>query len=182
MVTGFNNPPGMTPKGRAFVELALWLTLAGGAWYMSGDFAGPLPGYEPGAAAWPRFIILLLAGAAILQFVSKFRKAAASATDDDEAEKPRFRGAGLQIAATFLAPLAYGWLLPKIGHFIATPIFLVCFALILGERRIRLVLLTSVFVYAVVLGIFSALFYVPLPEGSLSFFADISHQIMSWLR
>ncbi|MEQ9198722.1 MAG: tripartite tricarboxylate transporter TctB family protein, partial [Rhodospirillales bacterium] len=182
MVTGFNNSPGTSFDGRAFVELALWLTLAGGAWYLSGDFAGPLPGYEPGAAAWPRFIILLLAAVAILQFLSKFRKAGTPAVVDEAADPLRFRGAGLQIAATFLAPLAYGWLLPRVGHFIATPIFLIAFALILGERRIRLVLLTSAFVFAVVLGIFSALFYVPLPDGSWPFFADISHQIMSWLR
>lgn len=182
MVTRFNNPPGMPLAGRAFVELALWLTLAGGAWYLSGDFDGPLPGYKPGAAAWPRFIILLLAGVAILQFLAKLRKASSLSRDDDEAAPPRFKGAGLQIAATFLAPLAYGWLLPKVGHFIATPVFLISFALILGERRIRLVLLTSAFVFAVVLGVFSALFYVPLPEGSWPFFADISHQIMSWLR
>ena len=61
-------PPGRTTAGHA-IEAALWLLLAAFLYALSFRFEREIEIYKYGATAWPRAILLLIAIAAIGQFI-----------------------------------------------------------------------------------------------------------------
>ena len=162
----------------AWVELLVWLSLAAVAYALTFEFVGERGTFRWGAAAWPRAVILLLALGALLQFAIRVRNLqprAASGEALTAAER-------LRVLGVFAIPLVYVWSLPRMGFYVATPLFLIGYLLYLGERRWRLLLGVPLFIYALVNLVFTRLFYVALPTGNWPGFYDFSHWFITLIR
>ena len=109
-------------------ELSFWLVLAGVAYGLTFDFAGESGTYAWGAASWPRAIILIMVLGALLHAALRARGLRRQAPD---APGRRRRlggsidlGATLTLVVMFALPLAYLLLLPRVGFYVSTPVFL----------------------------------------------------------
>lgn len=169
---------------RLWLELALWLAIGTIAYAMSYQFDDPIQGYRFGATAWPRAIIVLMMGFAVLQFLLALRTAPASAPSRglmerlSRAEWP----AVAKIALAFTLPLIYLLLLPRTGFYLTTPLFLATYLVLLGERRPLRVVLVAAIIYALMIAVFTTLFYVPLPVGNWPGFYDINNWLLTLYR
>ena len=158
-------------------ELAFWLGLALLAFALSFSFSDEVGTYEWGAASWPRAVILLMAIAAIVQYlVRQARPAPVTFNETDEG------GSVLSVVGLFLIPLVYAWLLPRTGFYLTTPVFLIVFLLHVGERRWSVILATTVIISFVVNLIFTKLFYVALSVGNWPGFYDINNWLLTVIR
>jgi putative tricarboxylic transport membrane protein len=174
-------------KQRIWFEAGLWLVIGVGAYAMTFQFDEPIPGYRLGATAWPRAIILGMLAVAILQFGLAMRKA--SAAKRPAAEKPAQlkretleAKPGLKVVLAFVLPLFYLLLLPRTGYYLTTPVFLMAYLFLLGERRwIRIVQVTAI-IYAVMIVVFTTVFYVPLPVGYWPVFYDANNWLLEVYR
>ena len=158
-------------------ELAFWLGLALLAFALSFSFSGEVGTYEWGAASWPRAVILLMAIAAVVQYL--VRRARPGPAIFEEADEG---GSVLPLVGLFLIPLVYAWLLPRTGFYLTTPVFLVIFLLHVGERRWMVILGTTVIISIVVNLIFTKLFYVALPVGNWPGFYDVNNWLLTVIR
>ena len=149
------------------VETAAWLCLAAAAWALSYQFAGKDMLFRWGAEFWPRTVLLLMAGTAIVQFAIRWKalRAGGPKTARTADEGGQSRGQAVKVAATFILPLLYVFLLPRVGYFLLTPFFIAALILLFGMRRPLHVIGASLGIYAVFLLIFSKLLLVPLPIG-----------------
>lgn len=171
------------------VETGAWLGLACTAWLLT--FAGgPRPSmFRWGEQVWPRAVILLIAGTAILRCVLEWRRlrqampAATVASDapsraGDAEAVARSR---LVVPAILGIPLVYAYLLPRTGFLVATPFFIAAMTILLGERRPGHVLAITVAIQSAVIIVFQMVFFVPLPVGRWPFFYDLTTRFMTVL-
>lgn len=161
-----------------WIELLVWLSLAAMAYVLTFEFADERGTFRWGPTAWPRAVILLLALGALLQFAVRLRNLqprAASGSTLTLADR-------LRVLGVFAIPLVYVWTLPRMGFYVATPLFLIGYLLYLGERRWRLLLGVPLFIYAIVNLVFTRLFYVALPTGNWPGFYDFSHWFITVIR
>jgi hypothetical protein len=167
--------------------LAFWLGLAGGAFWLTFEFAGEAGSYRWGAASWPRAILAAMAAGAVAQFGLRLRARARTAETlpDGDAEAAG-SGAGLlvnlNVAATLGLPLLYVLSMPKAGFYATTPLFLAAYLYLLGERRVRLLAGVALLIYGLILLVFSSLFYVALPTGTWPGFYDFSNWLLVLVR
>jgi hypothetical protein len=174
-------------KRRLWFEVCVWLAIGVSAYAMTFQFDDPIQGYRLGATAWPRAIILGLLAIAILQFGLSMRKAAAAKrpSADKAAQSQRQTPeakAVLKVVLAFVLPLFYLLLLPRTGFYIITPIFLFAYLFLLGEHRwTRLIQVTAI-IYAIMIIVFTTIFYVPLPVGYWPFFYDINNWLLQVYR
>jgi hypothetical protein len=178
----------MRPAARgALIEGGVWLALAGGAWWLTYGFDEPLIVYRLGAAAWPRALILLIAGVALCQVAARLgwlgaRRAGQGEPGGAGTGEAHARGVLLKRAATFALPLVYLLLLPRAGYYAVTPFFVSGYMYLLGERRLRHLAGTALFIYALVLLAFTRVFFVPLPTGVWPGFYEFSHWFLSLIQ
>lgn len=165
------------PKFSVLIELVFWLALALVAFGLSYQFADEPGTYKWGAASWPRAVIILMAVTAIIHATIRYREAGHAATDEDHTG-----GSFLGSIGLFLIPLVYVWLLPRTGFYLTTPFFLVALLLYGGERRWRVILLTTVIIASLINLVFAKLFYVALPVGNWPGFYDINNWLLTAIR
>lgn len=169
------------------VELGIWLALATFALYLTFGFDDPLKVYRFGAASWPRVIIFALFVCALAQCFFMARK---RLHDDAMPERSGYwaqlreagLGLNLKLLAMFTLPLFYLYLLPRTGYYFTTPFFLSGYMLLLGERRLRHLVGTSLLFYGLSLLVFTKLLFVPLPTGNWPGFYDFSNWLLILIR
>lgn len=168
------------PKTTILIELGFWLTLALVAFGLSFEFSDEPGTYKWGAASWPRAVILLMTITALVHAAIRYRDAGAgrTAVTQEDSDGGTFLGS----IGLFLIPLIYAWLLPRTGFYLTTPFFLIALLLYVGERRWRVVLLTTVIITFVSNLIFAKLFYVALPVGNWPGFYDINNWLLTAIR
>ncbi len=174
-------------KRRLWFEVGVWLAIGLTAYVMTFEFDDPIQGYRLGATAWPRAIIFGILGVAILQLLLALRKAgAAKKTGLQEADQAQPRaGEGkqfLKVVLAFSMPLFYLLLMPRTGFYLTTPAFLMAYLFLLGERRwIRLIQVTAI-IYAIMIIVFTTVFFVPLPVGYWPIFYDVNNWLLQVYR
>lgn len=179
---------GRPNRGPAGLEAGVWLTLAAIAYGLTYQFDEPLEVYRFGAASWPRVLILLVAGVALCQMASRLGWFGRTHAPPPELSA-RLADRGhtgiethLKRVAAFALPLVYLFLLPRAGYYAVTPFFLSGYMYILGERRLRHLVGSALLIYALVLLVFTKLFFVPLPVGVWPGFYEFSNWFLSRIQ
>lgn len=85
-------------------------------------------------------------------------------------------------AGIFVMPLVYVALLPFMGFYVATPLFLVALLLYLGERRPGFLIGVPLLIFVLINLVFTVLFFVALPTGTWPGFYDVSNWLLVTLR
>lgn len=166
----------MAKGAAARVELAVWLGLAALAFALTFEFSGEAGTYAWGAASWPRAVILLMAVFALLQYARRGPQV------DRQAPQAAPAFELVMSAGALILPLAYIFLLPRTGFYIATPLFVLLYLLLLGERRPGPLVAVPVLVFAVITVVFTRLFYVALPTGNWPGFYELNNAFVGLIR
>lgn len=174
-------------KRRLWFEVGVWLAIGVSAYAMTFEFDDPIQGYRLGATAWPRAIIVGMLAFAILQFGLSMRRAAAAKRPSVEEaaasqREPLEAKPVLKVVLAFVLPLFYLLLLPRTGFYLTTPIFLWAYLFLLGERRWSRLILVTALIYAIMIIVFTTIFFVPLPVGYWPFFYDINNWLLQIYR
>ncbi len=165
-------------------ELLFWLVLAALGFYFSLEFDRKIEFYRFGAANWPRAILALIVVAALGQWWTHRRSTAVSGPEsgDESAASERGGSVGLRLAITFALPLLYAALWEQIGFYVLTPLFLIAYLYLIGERRVQWLIGAPLVIFGALTFIFTRLLYVGLPVGNWRPFYDISHWLVALLR
>lgn len=177
---------GSMNRGQIF-ELAFWTFFAVGAFAVSFDFDRDIEIYKFGASGWPRAIILFIVLAVLGQLYHDLRERGTQrqtkvSDDTKPAAVERDTGYYLRVGAILLVPLIYAALLERVGFYFLTPVFIIAFLLIGGERRWGWIIGVTVFLYALYLLLFAKLLYVGLPTGNVHPFYDFSNWLLVKIR
>jgi putative tricarboxylic transport membrane protein len=120
------------------------------------------PAYDPntlGPAGLPQILLIIWAGLSFLLLITAWRS---------RKEDPLFRGrVGLVLMAA-MGSIAYLFLMPLLGYFLATSLFAVGLMMALDRKRWISILLVSLGWIVFAYFIFYRLLCVPLPLGILS--------------
>jgi putative tricarboxylic transport membrane protein len=126
-----------------------------------------LQGAQMGPTFWPRFIlgsIILLSGIVSAGTIRRIIKEKVWS----EALMTLDRGKIRFFAAIALC-VSYLILLPVLGFILTTPVFMIVFMLLLGEKSKGWILSVSIAMTAVIVILFTKAMYVPLPRGAWLF-------------
>jgi len=173
-------------KRQLVLEWALWIALAAVGYGLTFEFDEPLDIYRFGASGWPRFLLLCIVAGASLQAIFgllRIRREAvpAAAEHAGAAAGERLRLSPM-LFGIFTLPLVYLLLMPRVGFFVVTPVFVMAFLWVLQVRRLRLLIGVTAIAYGLVLLIFVRLFYVALPVGNWPVFYDVNNWIVVAVR
>ncbi|MEM7222232.1 MAG: tripartite tricarboxylate transporter TctB family protein [Pseudomonadota bacterium] len=167
------------------LEVAFWLAFAVLAYAFSFGFDREIEIYKFGAAGWPRVVIALIVVAALFQLFQAWRDgktkaepAAAKAAPD----QARSRSDMIRIALVLGLPVAYAALLDISGFYFTTPIFIVAYLWLNGERRIGWLIGVPLGIYCFLLLVFTRLLYVGLPIGYVSPFYEFSNWLLVLIK
>ncbi len=122
-----------------------------------------LQGGQMGPAFWPRLILgalILLSGivsAGMIRKISKEKAWGESLVTMDRGKVRFFAAIGLGVA--------YLVLLPVLGFIAITPVFMIAFMILLGEKSKGWILGVSIAMTAIIVVLFTKAMYVPLPRG-----------------
>ena len=177
---------GSMNRGQIF-ELAFWTFFAVGAFAVSFDFDRDIEIYKFGASGWPRAVILFIVLAVLGQLYHDLRERKTQRREaPGEVAKPaeieRDTGYYVRVGAILLVPLIYAALLERLGFYFLTPVFIIVFLLIGGERRWGWIIGVTAFLYAAYLLLFAKLLYVGLPTGNVHPFYDFSNWLLVKIR
>jgi len=165
-------------------ELAVWLGIIAFMWTYSYQFDREIRSYAWGAVGWPRTVLVIMLACVALSFVFELiahrrgQKLVSVWYSENEEGADTGTGATLRVVLTFLVPLTYLWLLPRTGYFVTTPLFLVAYMFLLGQRRPVHLIGTAFAIFAVLVLMFSKWLFIPLPTGNWAGFYDISNFIL----
>ncbi len=177
-------------RGQIAGELGAWLALSALAYGLSFQFADEVGTYLWGAASWPRGVAGLMILGALAQAGMRLRahaksqiapSSAAAMEDPAEAVTPP-TARRLGFVANFALPLLYVFLLPHTGFYLTTPFFLAAYLLLLGERRLKVLIFAPLVIFALINIVFTKLFYVALPTGNWPGFYDFSNWFLVTVR
>ena len=176
---------------RLTLEWIFWCALVFVLWSQTGAFSEDIAEYAFGATGWPRAVLVgLLLGATgqwalgVLEHRAGRGGAARRATQ-------REGGAGggaqrtvgrVQQVAIFAFPMLYLWLMHRVGFFVATPLFVMGYLMVLEVRDWRRLAGVTAAVYGIILLVFVRFFYVALPVGAWPAFYDINNWIITIVR
>ena len=138
-------------------------------YWVTGSFGGRtvLAGAQMGPSFWPRFILgslILLSGIVSVGLIRKIIKEKAwgeKLLTMDRGKVRFFAAIGLSVA--------YLVLLPIMGFIAITPIFMIAFMALLGEKSWGWIIGVSLAMTAVIVVLFTKAMYVPLPRGEWLF-------------
>jgi hypothetical protein len=164
------------------IEAGFWLGFSVLAYAFSFDFDREIEIYRFGASGWPRAVILLIALAAIAQIVQALRDGAKGAAQMAEAVPQRRLEDNLRIAAVLGLPVLYAALLDVSGFYFTTPIFIVAYLWLNGERRLAWLIAVPLLLYAFLLTVFTRLLYIGLPIGYVRPFYDFSNWLLVLIK
>lgn len=175
----------LSEKVRIWLGFLFWTCLAFTAIALTFGFTGEIANYKYGADGWPRVLFSGIIVFSVIQLLvslhqlSRQRSDIGAKTADDAGTHASI--AGLPVK-TLAAPVIYVALLPQVGFFVATPIFLASVMLAMGERRLMLIAAVTAFIYAFVLLVFIKLLFVPLPIGSWPGFYEFGNWLLITIR
>jgi hypothetical protein len=173
------------PK-KALLEFLLWLLLGAILFGLTYQFDEVIEEYRFGAAGWPRFLIFCTASVALIQFIREFFKAQGMKSEIEKQKVFEFNILNLfkniRLICTFILPIVYLFLIPRVGFYIITPFFLSGYMLVLGQRKIFHLLGTTILFYLIILFIFVKLLFVPIPVGVWPGFYEANNFILSHIR
>src|SRR5690606_25355703 len=156
---------------RPVLEWVCWVGLALLAYSQTGYFDQTIPEYRYGATGWPRAICFLLIIGASAQLAFRSREIIRGQAEQQEWEaeqrKPIARMRLAQCIAVFVLPLVYLYLVPSVGFYVATPVFIVLLMLLLEVRSIKALAGVTAVVFGTFLIVFTRFFYVALPVGNV---------------
>ncbi len=173
------------------LEGVIWLAIASAAYALTYEFDEPLDQYLYGATGWPRVLIAAMAIFAAVQATANIIKChRRRGTDRVEAPSSHGSSGGAETGTliiikrlgTFAAPLVYLFLMPRIGYYIITPIFLAGYMMLLGERRLIHLIGTTLMIFALTMVVFTKLLFVPLPIGNWPGFYEINNLFLSLIK
>jgi len=168
-----------------WTEIVIWLVVAGFAYGFSFEFDRDIDMYRFGASGWPRAVILLIALAAIGQFLQDVRTAQTSPLYDPgyfsrfSEHGPRFM---IRMGLTLALPLVYAGLMQEMGYYFLTPFFLMGYLYLTGEHRLKMLVLVPFSIFIVVTVIFTRVLYVGLPTGYWPGFYDFGNWAVVLIR
>ncbi len=181
-------------------EWLFWTILVAVLWSQTARFSQPIANFRFGADGWPKVVLLCLwLGATFQLAISLWRvgqeekSAKKNKEKTKKKDKARKRGRvslyelvlskqNWRIAGIFLIPLLYLWLMRRMGFFIITPFFVMLYLWVLEVRRWDYLIAVSFSVYALVLLVFTRLFYVALPIGSWHWCYEVNNYIITLVR
>lgn len=174
----------MKTRRSIIFQLLIWLALGSLAYGLTYKFDNPLENYRYGAASWPRVIILAMVVFALMETIldlvalRRHGLSGAVVTGETSDTTPEKTLPGITILlkrfATFGVPLLFLFMIPRMGYYVSAPFFITAFMLLLGERRLKHLIVTSLLIYGVTLFVFTKLLFVPLPEGSWPGFYEVN--------
>ena len=178
---------------RPIGEWLLWVFLAILVYAQTGRFDQEIAEYAFGASGWPRARCIAVFVGATGQLCSRIlqlRRGGGEGEDAPEgAAKPSIRMPfeinGWRLAqrvGIFVFPLLYLFVMPEIGFYVATPLFVLGLLLMLEVRSLVALLTVTAVVYGLVLLVFTRLFFVALPVGRIEAFYDLNNAIISVAR
>ena len=188
-MTGIGNANAAASKPnefwKSFGELSVWLLLCGLIYVQTGLFDRDIPEYEFGAAGWPRVLCIAAALGALAQFC--LQRLTARREVDKSREKISDKAASSwlaisQRAAIFLFPLIWLYLAPRVGFYVSAPFFVAGMLLLMDVRSPVSIFAVTATIYALVLLLFTRLFFVALPVGRIEGLYDVNVAIIGFAR
>jgi hypothetical protein len=183
--------PVMRDLRNPVMEGIFWVAFSFVAYLLTYQFDEKLDQYRYGAAGWPRVLIISMAIFATVQATSKiikYRRRSRSGWIEAQASNGSSRrpATGILISlkriGTFVVPLIYLLLMPRIGFYIITPVFVAGYMILLGERRLAYLIGTTLMIFALTMIIFTKLLFVPLPVGNWPGFYEINSLFLSLVK
>ena len=165
-------------------EALLWLGFALFAYWQALPFDEPQPFNPLGPAFWPKVIIAIMAGWALVLAASRF-----FTQSSEEQEQPGYLDeipddlppASLRTVAIFVLPLIWTYGMHKLGFLLATLPFLLVFTWVMGVRRPVVLVTFCCGFFAVLVVVFYKLIFTSLPMGVGQFNA-INGKLIGWLQ
>jgi hypothetical protein len=168
-----------------WTEVVIWLVIAVTAYYFTFEFDRNIEFYKFGASGWPRVIIVMIFLGAIGQFVQDLVKAKTNPVyDPGYFSKFSEHGSAffIRMGLTLALPLVYAALLQGMGYYFLTPFFLAAYLYLTGVRRVKMLILVPLSIYAVITFIFTRILYVGLPIGYWRGFYEFGNWFVILLR
>ena len=175
---------------RQWLEVAFWLVFAGLAYIFSFGFSRDIEMYKFGAAGWPRVLIFLIVAAAIGQLTQLLLGREADARGvaaNDQSSSADVAGRHdmasiTRMGLTLALPIVYASLLNYTGYYFTTPLFLAGYLYLIGERRVKWLVIVPIAIWAVLTIVFTRFLYVGLPVGYWPGFYDFSNWLIVLIR
>ena len=136
---------------------------------------GSLDAYgKLGPDYWPKFVLVTIMALSLGVAINTIKGVLKGTIE--ASKKCQFNRGTLRFCMAFSLIASYLLLLPYVGFLVLTPIQMICFMLLLGEKSKSMILtIPFVLTFSVVL-LFTKVMYVPLPRG-IGIFLDISRLI-----
>ena len=160
-------------KSRAALEYVAWLAVAAFFYGFSFSFAGAGNDETLGPAVWPRVFCFVLLIVATLHL--------ARGMDEEEAIEDA-GPAVLPSLKLFVVPILFVFLIPRIGFYPATVLFLLGQLLVLGERRPVVLATATIGIAAAIFLVFTTIFFVAVPLGTWPGFNEMNGRFVTLLR
>ncbi|MDI7261892.1 MAG: tripartite tricarboxylate transporter TctB family protein [Thermodesulfobacteriota bacterium] len=125
-----------------------------------------------GPAYWPKFLLICLMALSFLVAVDAFRERKKRDSEKEETSKADSGKVRFFFAIGFI--VLYLILMQIFGFIILTPLFLIAFMYLLGERKKIWIFGVPIGITVLIVWVFTKAMYVPLPRGQ-SIFLDFSH-------
>lgn len=141
------------------IAAVLLLGLAAGVFFATRDYPGALAG-TPGPGFFPRAIAAAIAALALVQL-------ATGVLADGSTEARISAAAARRIGVPVAFLVTYVLVLPLLGFFLTTTVFLAAFMYYSGARDLRVSVPLAVVVSIVLQNVFVGFLHVPLPAGEV---------------
>ena len=131
---------------------------------------------EVGSGLWPFMALAISTLLSILILIANIRKYKAGGPGAQELTAEAIaakRRARITVTLSIVCFITYIIVTPWIGFIIATLLYILVFALVLGERRRWVLAISPVLMTAVIMGVFAKFITIPFPKG-VGVFAEFS--------
>ena len=156
------------------IEFSVLLAVGIAAFLLTFTFDDEIALYRYGANLWPAILSLGLILCTVIIFVHTLFYGDSSIEEEG--------GTNLQtLARVFILPIFYVILLPYVGFYSATIIFLPLYTYIIHMKSFLKVLLRCLAVACVIIVVFTKFLFVPFPVGTISLFYTINSEIVNLL-
>ena len=159
------------------LEFLWWFGAGLVAFLLTFTFDDPIALYRYGANLWPAIIAVLLMACIVLHSVYTFFFSHAGGEDPDTEEHTPLR----KMWPIFAVPAIYVFLLPYVGFYVGTLLFLPLYTYVIQRERFLKVLGICVSVVCLLLIIFTKFLFVPFPVGTIPLFYNINSEIVKLL-
>jgi putative tricarboxylic transport membrane protein len=131
---------------------------------------------EVGSGLWPFMALAISTLLSVLILIANIRKSKAGGPGAQELTAEAIaakRRARITVTLSIVCFITYIIVTPWIGFIIATLLYILVFALVLGERRRWVLAIAPVLMTAVIMGVFAKFITIPFPKG-VGVFAEFS--------